>query len=418
MIHQNINSDTPSPLATTKRYIFLDALRGIALLGICLANYPEFALYTFLSETTTQAMKSAGIDGICKFLMYFFIDGKFYTIFSLLFGIGFSIILANAYQKGASGLRIFYRRMVVLFLIGFCHLMLVWSGDILVLYALMGMLLPLFRKVSNRALIIWASVFLCLPILVDFICEWCALNPSESLVSLQWSLCDRYGITAENFAYWLRDARSYKEVHEFLMQGAIERMQEFVDGNRYFKVLGLFILGYYIGRNEYYKKFDEIMPVLRSFFRAGFFAGLPLSLVYAYSCVKHHPFGLGLHSVLYLVSVYTLSFGYVASLGLLYNRYQKAKIWKIFSFPGRMALTCYIGQSLMGMFIFYGVGLALGATYGLGMAELLALCVFSFEVMFCACWLQYFRFGPLEWFWRCLTYKKFMRITLSKDCDC
>ena len=88
------------PVKTSERHVILDALRGFALLGICLANFPEFSLYTFQKLRITEAMPTAEIDKVVRFLQYLFVDGKFYTIFSLLFGIGFSIIISNAAKKG------------------------------------------------------------------------------------------------------------------------------------------------------------------------------------------------------------------------------------------------------------------------------------------------------------------------------
>ena len=104
-------------------------------MGIALANYPEFSLWTFLSGDEQMAMASVSMDQTVHWWMYLLVDGKFYTIFSVLFGIGFSIIIDHAMQRGADGFRIFYRRMCVLLLMGFAHLMLIWSGDILLLYA-------------------------------------------------------------------------------------------------------------------------------------------------------------------------------------------------------------------------------------------------------------------------------------------
>lgn len=156
-----------SPIKPSERYIILDALRGFALLGICLANYPEFSLYTFQPDSIAENMPTANVNKIVRFIQYVLIDGKFYTLFSLLFGMGFSIILSHASQRGNGGLRIFYRRMIILLAIGFIHLMFIWSGDILMLYALMGMVLPLFRNVSNKAMLSWAMFFLILPVIVD-----------------------------------------------------------------------------------------------------------------------------------------------------------------------------------------------------------------------------------------------------------
>lgn len=139
MESESVTNHTAIPVRSSERYAILDVLRGLALLGIALANFPEFSLYSFLPVEAAGAMPTAGIDRIVHYIQYVFIDGKFYTIFSLLFGIGFSIIITNAARKGANGFRIFYRRMFVLLLIGFLHLMFLWSGDILMLYALLGM---------------------------------------------------------------------------------------------------------------------------------------------------------------------------------------------------------------------------------------------------------------------------------------
>ena len=174
--------DNAAPVRSSERYIILDALRGFALLGIALANFPEFSLYTFLSAEATESLPAYEIDSIVRFLQYLFVDGKFYTIFSLLFGIGFSIILSNAEKKGADGFRIFYRRMGILTVIGFLHLMFIWSGDILMLYALLGLLLPLFRRMSDKGLLTWAAVLLVLPVLIDFVQEAAHFSLSATVV--------------------------------------------------------------------------------------------------------------------------------------------------------------------------------------------------------------------------------------------
>lgn len=402
-----------SPVEVSKRHIILDALRGFALLGICLANFPEFSLYTFLDNNTAAAMPTNTADQIVQYLLYIFIDGKFYTIFSLLFGIGFCIILDNNSRRGANGIGIFYRRMSVLLLFGFAHLMLIWSGDILMLYAIVGMLLPLFIKLKDKTILLWASFFLFLPVVVDFICQFAKIDLSKHLYEWQWLLCDRYGITEENFAYWLRDAKTYDDVFKFLCMGAVERMQEFVKGTRYFKVLGLFLIGIYIGRNKIYARLSEFSAILKKICMLGIIFGLPLSGLYAWSAMNAKPFGLGMHSLFYFLSVYLTSFGYIALFCILYNRTKEMQFWKIMSYPGRMALTNYILQSAAGIFIFYGVGAGLGAETGLIYADLIAAGVFILEIMFSAMWLSYFRYGPLEAIWRLLTYGKTFKIRNS-----
>lgn len=309
-----------SPVKASERFAILDILRGFALLGICMANFPEFSLYNFLPQEVKSSMSTAAADNITRWLLYIFVDGKFYTLFSLLFGIGFSIIIRNAERKGANGFRIFYRRMGLLLVIGFMHLMFIWSGDILMLYALLGMLLPLFRRMSDKGLLRWAAFFLLLPVLIDFVCEITHTSLALPFVRLQEMYCARYGINADNFAYWLRDAEDYGTVFQFLVQGAFVRMQEFIEGNRYFKVLGLFLTGFFIGRNRIYADMEEKKALLSKVFRYGLAIGLPCSFLYAWSAMGRHPLGIAMHSVFYLASVYPLGFAYAAGSGLFYLR--------------------------------------------------------------------------------------------------
>lgn len=408
-------SHTAIPVKSSERHAILDVLRGLALLGIALANFPEFSLYSFLPVEAADSMPTAGIDRIVHYLQYIFIDGKFYTIFSLLFGIGFSIIIANAMKRGANGFRIFYRRMFVLLLIGFLHLMFLWSGDILTLYALLGMLLPLFRGASNRVLLRWAFILLAIPVAVDFIVELSGIYPSASVVELQQFYCAKYGITDENFAYWLRDAEHYGGTFEFLIQGALVRVQEFIDGNRYFKVMGLFLLGFYIGRNRFYADLGSRKTQLKRVARYGFILGLPLSLLYAWSAMNGRPWGLDTHAVLYFISVFPLGFAYVAVICLCYLSHPQWKIFRFCAMPGRMALTNYIGQSIFGMLLFYGIGLGLGAGVGLVYVVLIAAGVWIVQAFFSGIWLRYFQFGPLEWIWRMLTYGKVFKLIKGRN---
>ena len=405
-----LSTNDISPVKTSERYVILDALRGFALLGICMANFPEFSLYTFLSPEAVAAMPTAVADTITRYLLYVLVDGKFYTLFSLLFGIGFSIIIRNAERKGANGFRIFYRRMGMLLLFGFLHLMFIWSGDILMLYALLGMLLPLFRRVSDKKLLGWALFFLILPIAMDGVCEMTHTNLALLFIHLQDTYCAKYGINEANFAYWLHDAEDYGTVFQFLVQGACVRMQEFIIGNRYFKVLGLFLIGFYIGRHRVYADLEGGRNLLVKVFRRGFTLGLPYSLLYAWSSMSGHPFGNTLHSVCYFISVYPLGFAYASGLCLLYLKWKEGSIWKWLAAPGRMALTNYIGQSVIGMFLFYGIGLGWGSTIGLWQTEVIVLAVFLFQMLFSRLWLSGFKFGPLEWIWRMLTYGKWLAI--------
>ncbi|MBP5569644.1 MAG: DUF418 domain-containing protein [Prevotella sp.] len=398
------------PVRPSRRMVILDALRGFALLGIALGNYPEFSLWAFLSESEQTMMPSAKADSVVHWLQCLLVDGKFYMVFSVLFGIGFTIIIDRAMNRGANGFQIFYRRMTLLLLMGAAHMMFLWSGDILLLYAAIGMLLPLFRRCKERQLLYWAAFFLLLPVAVTLWRTMTGLDPAQWLYEQWWSVAGEQGINESNFASWLRDADSYGQVFSFLIQGAVERMWEFVGGQRYFKVLGLFLIGYYIGRRKIVQHLEEHRTLLNKVFMAGVLPGLPLSVFYALSSVHGRPWGTVTHEMLYAMSVYPLGLAYMAGLCLLYLKCRTWPCWRFLAYPGRMALSCYILQSVFGIVLFYGIGFGWGTSIGFWQAELISLGVFALEIFLSFVWLRYFNFGLLEWIWRMLTYGKRFRL--------
>ncbi|MBQ3634090.1 MAG: DUF418 domain-containing protein [Bacteroidales bacterium] len=404
----NSSTETASPVR--QRIVILDALRGFALFGIALANFPEFSLYDFLHEFFPTGSGALGYDTVARFLQALFVNGKFYTIFSVLFGIGFSIIISNVRRRGLAPMPVFYRRMVVLALIGFAHLMLLWSGDILLLYALCGMILPLFDRCCQRTILISSVVFLSLPVLVSLVRPLLPFSLPSLLYDSWWSVASSVGISEDNFALFLHDADSYADVHRFLLQGAVERCWEFVSSSRYFKVVGLFLLGFYIGRSGMLSSLSSHTRVIYTAIAVGLFVALPLSVVSALSSIGYVSLSPFIASLLYLFGVYPLGLAYMAALALLYIHLPDLRIWRFFALTGRMALSCYILQSLFGVFLFYGVGLAFGGTLSLCETLLVATAVFLVESILCALWLRFFKFGPLEWLWRILTYLKIFPI--------
>ncbi|MBQ6186276.1 MAG: DUF418 domain-containing protein [Bacteroidales bacterium] len=384
-----------------KRYIVLDALRGFAILGICLANFPEFSLWTF-SDPSGWTIS----DNVTRAIQTFLIDGKFYTLFSLLFGMGFSIQIDNA--DGET--RTFYRRMIVLFLIGLCHLLFLWSGDILMLYAAMGMILPLFIRLSTRKILSAGGIFLVLPVVCEALF---GTRLSDPLLAEQWRICALYGITEANFGTWLADITSYKGMLQFLHQGAVERMWEFVTSYRFFKVLGLFLIGYAAGRERMFADPGKYRNLLRNLLLYGFLLGIPVSFLYTWSSMSGNPLGPVAHSVFYLLSVYPMGFAYAAGFCLLFLRRQEGKGWLLLARPGKVACTNYLMQSVFGVMIFYGIGFGLGGKVCLLETEAIALGVYALEIAVSALWVKYFRYGPVEWVWRMLAYGH--RLPLRND---
>src|SRR2546423_1906611 len=149
-----------SSLPVRERILALDVVRGVAVAGILFANVLVFFGLTFMPLDRIAALPTAAADSVAMFLEHVFVDGKFYSVFSLLFGIGFGIQLTRG---GDAALPRFRRRLRILLGIGAIHAFLIWAGDILMLYALLGFTMPWFARKSDRALVRWAVILLALP---------------------------------------------------------------------------------------------------------------------------------------------------------------------------------------------------------------------------------------------------------------
>jgi uncharacterized protein len=160
-----------APTEAIERYEFLDVLRGVALVGIISANMISYSRYLYLPDSAKAAMATHAIDRMLDFLELLLIEGKFYTIFSVLFGVGFSILLSRASAKGLVFHRFFLRRVFFLFVFGAAHAVLLWHNDILAAYALCGALLLPFATARNRTLT-FATLALLAPLAIKLAAEY------------------------------------------------------------------------------------------------------------------------------------------------------------------------------------------------------------------------------------------------------
>lgn len=404
---------TPLPIQQHERSDILDCLRGFALLGIFMANCAVFSMYVFLPQEQMKAMPTALPDLILTYFHFIWIDGKFYSLFSLLFGIGFSIIFIRSQQAGRNPLTIFYRRLLILALLGLAHTFLLWDGDILFVYAVCGAFLPLFRNCTDRTLIIWWAALIFSPLLVDLGVvlsngKWQLALPVRKLAE---EIDAYHGITQENFPTWLIDHHDYKSIHEFVQGGFFWRWEYLISSNRLPKVVGMFLLGLYVGRNLIFKNLEQHKPLLKKVQRWGFIIGIPASLAFAWFELDgyHLPAATGLLDTLfYTLSVVPLSLAYTTAFCLLWLKPNWKQRLLVFAPAGRMALTNYLMQTVIGIIIYYGVGFGLGAKFGPTIYYPIAIAVFCLQIPLSKLWLTYFRFGPLEWIWRMLTYGKVM----------
>ena len=183
-------------------------------------------------------------------------------------------------------------------------------------------------------------------------------------------------------------------------------MWEFVSGHRFFKVLGLFMIGFAVGQERVYVDLDRIKPLMKKILTWGLAFGIPFGILYTWSSLQGSPWGKVAHDLLYLLSVYPMGFAYATGFGLLFSRSEKAPGWMLLAYPGKMACTNYLSQSVIGILLFYGIGLGLGNRVGLLGTELIALGVYAFQILVSTLWMRPFTYGPVEWVWRMLSYGK------------
>jgi uncharacterized protein len=266
---------------------------------------------------------------------------------------------------------------------------------------------------SDKKLLVSALVLLLVPVAVDTCITLCNWNLSAPVIKATKHFHDKAGITDDNFPVWLAEATRYADILKFNIAGSFIRMQEFIDGNRAFKVLGLFLIGYYIGKNRLYANLEDHQSGLRKIRNGCILTGLPLSILYAWNAMNGYPFGLPGTAALYAISVFPLSFAYISAICLHFIKNKEKRIYQIVAAPGKMALTNYMMQSVFGIILFYGTGFCLGAKTGLIHVEWIAFTVFLVQILYSNVWLRYFRFGPMEWGWRMLTYNKWLNIKIT-----
>ncbi len=388
------------PRFTGERIDALDVLRGFAIFGILLANVQVFSGFVLLSEAQRAALPTAGADGVTMLLLRALVEGKFYSIFSLLFGIGFAVQLQRAGALGLDAAPRFRRRLVTLLLIGAVHAFLLWYGDILLLYALAGFCLLPFRNREDRRVLMAALIFLLMPLLQYGLMVGLALlagggpdgagnatNPLDPVI-----------VTLAT--------GSYLEVLRANLTALTYRWMDLFFTGRFFKVLAVFLFGLWIVRRGLLTDTPHNRVVIRRAAGWGLLIGLPLNVLLAlageHSYYTLEPRGM-LFAVLYTVGVPTLAVGYAAVVVMAWRQLQGRGVLRLLTPVGRMALTNYLLQTIIALLIFYGFGLGFFGRVGAAPAIGIAVAIFLFQAPISAWWLSRYRHGPAEWVWRRLT---------------
>ena len=398
-----------SPVQNAERIHLLDALRGFAILGIFIANLWGFTWYAMYTPEQKSAMVFGDFDPSMEFLQAMFVEGKFYSIFSMLFGIGFALYLKKS-DAGKSVLGTFRKRLAILLLIGLVHL-LIWSGDIVSFYALLGFALIPFRKLPDKTLLMIAGICILSPI------AWYALmmshpsifNWSVPIKNIGFKMDARMGIISDADYYRVASGNDAWKMLRANVNGIFFRYGTLIFQSREFKVFGMFLVGLVIGRGLFLKKLDQKKNLLWTMVIAGLLIGLPANYFMARLSEKKlyealTPTGL-YQTIAYALGVVPLALAYASVIALIYLQSWGSRLLMAIAPAGKMALTNYIWQSLIGTFLFTQLGLGIR---GVGPTSwtLLALGIFLLQVLISTLWLKYFHYGPLEWLWRSATYNK------------
>lgn len=386
---------TPS-LKPNTRIDVADILRGIAIGGIVLIHFIEHLNFYLFPESSSDFM--ASLNQSVWDTIFFLLAGKMYAIFSMLFGLSFFIQHDNQAQQGVDFRPRFLWRMVLLMLFGLFDL-LFYNGDILTVYAVCGVLVVPFIRASNRVVVAATILFALQPIEITYIIMG-LLDPQTTSLNLGSSELFKAILPAQAEGSWLDVAvRGIKNGFPVNFAWAIEH-------GRMTQTIFLFLLGIYIGRRRlFYNEGDNLQTWKRVL--VGSLCGFALLYpLYKFvpdmvdiACVRE-----SLTVMLNMWKNLAMMLLYVSAVVLLYYR-TSARNWLIKIAPyGKMSLTNYLSQSIIGGFVFYNWGLGLYKYSGHTASLLLgALCILL-QYLFCRWWLSRHSRGPFEGIWRKLTW--------------
>ncbi|MEM7502605.1 MAG: DUF418 domain-containing protein [Pseudomonadota bacterium] len=420
-------SEALGPLLGADRITAIDTLRGVAVLGILVMNIYAFAMPFAAYQNPLLLGGTEWYNLGTWFFTHVFFDQKFMTIFSMLFGAGLIVMWQRAQARDAPFSRIYLRRQLWLAAIGIVHGYLLWVGDILFHYAVIGLLAFTFRTRQPRTLIIIACCLLAVaPLLsvgtaayVDDLRDRIAVidelaATGETLDNDQLATQDEWReigkFVAPSRADLQRDLDAhrggYRDVLAFRAPTVVSMQTEATFFFVLWRVGGVMLLGMALmklgilagTRSERFYRRMQLM---------GYGLGLPLTIFSAYDLFSHQWDGvyvLGGGMLSNYVGSILVAFGHVATVMRIVNANLWPRLMARFTAVGRMALTNYLLHSIVLTTIFYGYGLGLYGAIPRAWQMAFVVLVLGLQLWLSPIWLRHYRFGPLEWAWRSLTY--------------
>lgn len=388
------------PVPARERFISLDILRGIALLGVLIGNSASYSGRAFAGEPPNPT----ALDTVAQYIADIFVESKAQTLLCMLFGFGFAMQLLRAERRGEPVMGVYIRRLLVLFAIGCAHVLLLWWGDVTWGYAIGGFGLLLFLRASDSTRLVAAIVLAVVPVVIFHLPGMSeralavVISPSELDAAMDHIVQVINNPSHANLAW---------EQARFALIFNAQVWSWY-----FFWIVGRFLLGYIVGRRRWFERDGaDHLPA----FRKLLWCGLAAAVLGTAQIVLHN---LGLlprarsmplrivYIVLVQLDYFGMAFVYVAGVVLLIQRPRWRRVLGVIAPLGRMPLTTYVSQSLVGTFVFYHWGLGWAGSVGAAGCLGFSIALFALQVAWSHLWLHYFKFGPLEWVWRWLVYLK------------
>lgn len=391
---QNPNSNSlQNP--NSNRIILLDVFRGFAIFGIFVVNI-EIMNCIFINQGAFHGQFTSLLDQVSFKVMNLFFYTKFFPLFSLLFGIGIGM-QSHKREGGKMAIGFLSRRMGVLLFFGILHILLFWPGDVLHIYALLGLFMLPFLSLSRNIILGFAFLALLFPFygeVVGSFFNWIVWEPrqylerysSEELVGIirHGTYLEGMSLRIKDFLFNLPMTMEFFAPVAFSMflfgvylvkRGVVFSLLHWVDKAKWSIIAVAVILNIYRLIFLFYLIQTDVYRTYRTFFIQGM-----------------------------IVSDIAMGIFYLWVIAWLWENGKGRVFLESFQWVGRMALTNYILQSAIGLFLFSSLGLSLYEMLGPSQTIVIAIGVFAFQVVLSRYWLTYYRYGPLEWFWRVLSY--------------
>ena len=382
-----MTSPKGSPIAVSERAIALDALRGVALFGVLLVNLETIFRVSLFAQFLPNASgpPESRADHVVARILTIGLEFKAFTLFSLLFGIGLAAQHERTRGRGVAFGGYAARRLGFLLVLGLAHLFLVWNGDVLALYAVVGIALALLLRLSTRVLLVLAiALFGAHLYPLPFPPPFASFSALRHHV-LEANRVYATGTFGETLAFRIREVRPVANLLLWTTP----------------RVLGLFLLGACSWRKGVFR--GEQRSLVRIVAALGLGLGFAMSWAASSASVS-----LGTwRDVISRSASLVLALGYASAVIVAFERPGLPHVQsalRLLAPLGRMALTSYLTQSIVLSVLFYGWGLGLFGRLGEADAAAIGVTLFVVQATLSAAWLRRYRFGPVEWLWRSFTY--------------